>query len=259
MERRAPHGRHVAVSRRHSGGARGARGRVASAHIAAACGCSLASRPQECCCRSDRRCQASRGSTRRCRRSRRSASPHGGACCGSSDSPVLAGLGLAALRTRLAPRRAVAAGLAAVAIVTIEALRAPMAYTPTPALPAMYARVAALTGAVLVEYPIFHSARFNLNAPYLLAQTAHGQRIVSGYSGFCAARLRRARRRLEHLAVRSGARAVAHPWRHPRACCHLRDARRGADAGAGAAGGGDPVVAAGVRHDGTARLYAVLP
>jgi hypothetical protein len=96
----------------------------------------------------------------------------------------LAGLGMAAARARLRAGRAVAVGIAAVVVVTVEALRAPMAYTPTPRLPAVYARVAAASGAVLVEYPIFHSARFHLNAPYLLAQTAHGQRIVSGYSGF---------------------------------------------------------------------------
>lgn len=96
----------------------------------------------------------------------------------------LAGLGLAVVRRELTPARARVAGLVAVALVTIEALRAPLAYTPAPPLAPVYGRVAALSGAVLVEYPIFRSARFNLNAPALLAQTAHGQRIVSGYSGF---------------------------------------------------------------------------
>ncbi len=39
----------------------------------------------------------------------------------------------------------------------------------------------------LVELPIYPAVNFNLNAPYLVAQVAHGQRIVNGYSGFATA------------------------------------------------------------------------
>lgn len=96
---------------------------------------------------------------------------------------ALAGLGLADLRRRVAPRFAAALGLAALAAVTAEAWRAPMAFTPTPPIAAVYKRLAALPGAVLVEYPTFPSAQANLNAPYLLAQTVHFHPIVAGYSG----------------------------------------------------------------------------
>ena len=39
----------------------------------------------------------------------------------------------------------------------------------------------------LVELPIYPAVNFNLNAPYLVAQVAHGQRIVNGYRGFATA------------------------------------------------------------------------
>lgn len=97
---------------------------------------------------------------------------------------VLAGLGVAALRARARP--AVRAALAVVVpcLVTLEALRAPMAYTPTPPIPAVYAHLAALPRAVLLEFPLFPASSFNLNAPYLVAQTTHFHPIVAGYSGF---------------------------------------------------------------------------
>ena len=41
-----------------------------------------------------------------------------------------------------------------------------------------------LPEAVLLEFPLFPAPQFNLNAPYLLAQTEHFHPIVAGYSGF---------------------------------------------------------------------------
>jgi hypothetical protein len=96
----------------------------------------------------------------------------------------LAGLGTAAIRARLSPARARAAGLAFAALVTVEAARTPMSFTPTPAVPDIYRRIAALPRAVLLEFPLFPATHFNLNAPYLLAQTVHFHPIVAGYSGF---------------------------------------------------------------------------
>ena len=37
---------------------------------------------------------------------------------------------------------------------------------------------------MLLEYPLYPGRAFNLNAPYLLAQTEHFHPIVAGYSGF---------------------------------------------------------------------------
>lgn len=96
---------------------------------------------------------------------------------------LLAGLGLAAIRGRRTGRGATAIGAVAFVLVTAEAWRAPMAYTPTPPVPAIYTRLAALDAAVLLEFPIYPAAQANLNAPYLLAQTVHGKPIVAGYSG----------------------------------------------------------------------------
>ena len=97
---------------------------------------------------------------------------------------ILAGYGTARLRAALPGRGAGLAGLAALLLVTAEAWRAPMAYTPTPAVPPIYERLARVDGAVLLELPIFPGAQFNLNAPYLLGQTVHFKPIVAGYSGW---------------------------------------------------------------------------
>ena len=96
---------------------------------------------------------------------------------------VLAAYGLAVVRTHtgVTTRRVVTA--LALLLVTIEALRAPMAFSPTPAIPAIYTRLAALPGAVLLEYPTYEGPAFSRNAPYLLAQTVHFKPIVAGYSG----------------------------------------------------------------------------
>jgi hypothetical protein len=96
---------------------------------------------------------------------------------------ALAGLGAAALGARWAGRSTLV-GVACLALVTLEALRAPMTFTPTPPVPSIYTRLASRPGAVLLEFPLFPTPQFNLNAPYLIGQTVHGQRIVAGYSGF---------------------------------------------------------------------------
>ena len=96
---------------------------------------------------------------------------------------VLAGFGAAAVRAGVSPRAGLAVALLAPLAVTLEALRAPIAYTPTPPVPAIYRQIAALPDAVLLEYPLFPGSNFNLNAPYLVAQTEHFHPIVAGYSG----------------------------------------------------------------------------
>lgn len=96
---------------------------------------------------------------------------------------VLAAYGLAVLRARTSGRARQAITVAALALITLEALRAPMAFRPTPAIPAIYTRIATLPGAVLLEYPTYEGPAFSRNAPYLLAQTVHFKPIVAGYSG----------------------------------------------------------------------------
>lgn len=75
-------------------------------------------------------------------------------------------------------------GAAALALVTLEAIRTPMAFTATPAIAPFYRQLAAIPNAVLLEFPTYPRAQANLNAPYLLAQTTHWHPIVAGYSGF---------------------------------------------------------------------------
>ena len=97
---------------------------------------------------------------------------------------VLAGFGAAALRARATPRMATALAWLLPALITLEAARTPMAFTPTPPIPPVYTSLAAIPDAVLLEFPLFPGSQFNLNAPYLLAQTVHFHPIVAGYSGF---------------------------------------------------------------------------
>lgn len=96
---------------------------------------------------------------------------------------MLAGFGVAALRRTGSARTRLAVAVLAPLLVTVEAMRTPMAFTPTPAIPAIYQRIAALPDAVLVEIPLYPGREFNLNAPYVLAQTAHFKPMVAGYSG----------------------------------------------------------------------------
>ncbi len=97
---------------------------------------------------------------------------------------MLAGFGVAALRREGTARRRLAVAVLAPLLVTVEALRAPMGFTPTPVVPAIYQQIASLPGAVIVEIPLFPARQFNLNGPYLLGQTEHFKPMVAGYSGF---------------------------------------------------------------------------
>ncbi len=99
---------------------------------------------------------------------------------------VLAGVGLARLERRW-PARAAPVALAAGLLVTIEAARTPMAFTPVEPTPAIYAHVAALDNPVLVELPFPAPAVIQDNGPYVLASTTHFKDMLNGYSGFTPA------------------------------------------------------------------------
>lgn len=101
---------------------------------------------------------------------------------------ALAGLGLAALTASASPSRRRALTVAAGVLVTLEALRAPIAYTRVTPIPAIYADVARLPAdAVLAELPFPEAPVIQRNGPYVLASTTHFRALLNGYSGFTPA------------------------------------------------------------------------
>lgn len=146
---------------------------------------------------------------------------------------VLAGLGLAALRSRLEGRRrwALAASLLLLLAVNVEALNFPLPVQEYEGIPEIYERVARLPeGTVLAEFPAPGGPMYHDNAWYMLYSTAHWKPIVNGYATFYpegfAERSRdlvrfphaAALRRLTRLGVTH---VVVHYDRYPR-----REARR---------------------------------
>ncbi len=98
---------------------------------------------------------------------------------------ALAGVGLAALRTRVNARTATAVSIALVVAANIESLRAPFQYTRFEGIPAIYSLLAWEPGpVVLVEAPFYPPQATFENAPYVLASTAHWRPLMNGYSGF---------------------------------------------------------------------------
>lgn len=99
---------------------------------------------------------------------------------------ALAGFGLAWLRERCGPRRALKAAVAGVALVlvTVEAYRAPVGYRPALRVPSVYTLLAREPHAVVVEFPMAAPRTIFENAPYMLYATRHWKPLVNGYSGF---------------------------------------------------------------------------
>lgn len=96
---------------------------------------------------------------------------------------VLAAFGTLALLER-APRRAGAIGVLLLALVNVEALRAPLWWAPYPGTPAIYTVLRDVPRAVVVELPLFDRRSFFGNARYMVYATVHRKPIVNGYSGF---------------------------------------------------------------------------
>jgi hypothetical protein len=102
---------------------------------------------------------------------------------------VLAGFGLAWLREHWKARalsrtsRSILAGLIVVTA-NVENARAPMAFTPFEGIPAVYDRLAAVSHAVVAEFPFPPPERMDLNSRAMLASTRHWHPILNGYSGF---------------------------------------------------------------------------
>jgi hypothetical protein len=98
---------------------------------------------------------------------------------------ILSGHAVALLRRRWAGRRWLpVASIAALAVVNVEAWRAPFDYVRYEGIPPIYDRLAAERGAVVVEFPLWPHRIYFANAPYMLNSTRHWKPLVNGYSAF---------------------------------------------------------------------------
>lgn len=96
---------------------------------------------------------------------------------------ILAGFGMAALdrrKLRAWPWFAAAMGL----LITIEAIRTPVGFTPFNGIPRIYDRLAAEPTAVVAEFPFYSGSDVSLNGPYVLANTRYFKPLMNGYSSF---------------------------------------------------------------------------
>lgn len=98
---------------------------------------------------------------------------------------VIAGFGVAGLERRWRQRRGwPAVAIALVAIVNVEALRAPVGFTRFNGIPPAYDALAAERTAVVIEMPFPAPQQWHLNGPYMVYSTRHWHSIRNGYSGF---------------------------------------------------------------------------
>lgn len=99
---------------------------------------------------------------------------------------VLAGFAVAEVERRRAwrGRKAAAFGMALAVLVTVEAIRAPVGFTPFEGFPSIYDRLAAESGVVLAEFPLYSGATISRNGPYVRNNTRYFQPLINGYSGF---------------------------------------------------------------------------
>jgi hypothetical protein len=106
---------------------------------------------------------------------------------------ILAAVGCAALRHTSSRRRLTGpATLAAVLLVNIEALRAPIDYQPFEGIPRIYHLLASEPGpVVLAETPFYPAHAAFQNGVYVLNSTAHWRPLMNGYSGYTPASYRR--------------------------------------------------------------------
>lgn len=69
-------------------------------------------------------------------------------------------------------------------LVTVEAIRTPVGFTPAYDIPRIYDRLANEADAVIVEFPFYSGANVSLNGPYVYANTRYFKPLVNGYSSF---------------------------------------------------------------------------
>jgi hypothetical protein len=97
---------------------------------------------------------------------------------------LLAGFGLAWLRTRLASGRWTATAAVALLLAAAEPFTAPMHLMPFDGIPDVYRHLRDEEHAIVVEMPFYHPHEFQRNAVYMLNSTAHWKPLLNGYSGF---------------------------------------------------------------------------
>jgi len=99
---------------------------------------------------------------------------------------VLAGFAVAEIERRRAwtGRKAATFGVALALLVTIEAIRTPVGFTPFAGFPRIYDRLAAEPRVVLAEFPLYSGATISRNGPYVRNNVRYFQPLINGYSGF---------------------------------------------------------------------------
>lgn len=95
---------------------------------------------------------------------------------------ILAGFGVAALQQRKGSWRYLPIAIAL--MVTVEAIRTPVGFTPVYRIPPIYDRFASQPGTVIAEFPFYSGANVSLNGPYVLANTRYFKPLLNGYSSF---------------------------------------------------------------------------
>jgi len=97
---------------------------------------------------------------------------------------ILAGFGLAHLRSRWRQARWLSAATVAVVLAAnLDAWSAPIEYVPADVVSPINAQLAG-TKAIVAYFPFFTADRVFHNAPYLIESTAHWRPMLNGYSGF---------------------------------------------------------------------------
>lgn len=98
---------------------------------------------------------------------------------------VMAGFGVAALRRRWPNTRTwpIVAAVLCLAV-NVEALRAPLGYTPFSEISPIYDVLAQAREAVVVELPFYPPSQWHMSGQYMLNSTRHWRPILNGYSGF---------------------------------------------------------------------------
>jgi hypothetical protein len=93
---------------------------------------------------------------------------------------ILAGFGVSILETRKWRYAPIAIGL----LVTVEAIRTPVGFTPVYEIPRLYDRFATASDIVIAEFPFYSGANVSLNGPYVYANTRYFKPLLNGYSSF---------------------------------------------------------------------------
>lgn len=109
---------------------------------------------------------------------------------------ALAGFGLAWLNRSAwlsRGRRRLAFGLVAAVLVTVEAARLPIGYSPGYQVPEVYHALALERPGAVVELPLPPPPAFHRNAPYMLNSMIRWWPLVNGYSGFLPENYRKRR------------------------------------------------------------------